>query len=943
MLMTMSAMGNISMRRQHLASKPHVRRLATSLVVLGLMCASGAGAQTTSSGFVPGAELGGLGQIPSISADFYAPGTQYDPAIPSPQSVLGYRQGERLNPSREVERYFTALATALPNRVKLETYGQSWQGKRLYYVVIGTPERLANLGAIQADAMKLADPRTLGVGEAEAIMARHPAIVWLANTVHGDEPSPSDASVQLAYHLLAAQNDPRVTTILRETLIVIVPVQNPDGRDNFITANTTALGLEPTDSALSAERDQPWPGGRVNHAIMDLNRDWFAQTQPETRAHTNALMKWYPVAMVDAHEMGTDQSFFFPPEADPINPNVPAEQRALRDVIGRTVGRAFDQIGVGYFTREVFDLFYPGYGDGWPTAQGTVSMTYEQGSARGLLAQRSNGTKVTYAETVRNHFVASLATLDAVANNSDRFVRAFHDFRRTAIQEGRTEATKAYVIPAQRDGASVTRLAGLLTRQGIEVTRADTSFSACGKTYAAGAHIVSAAQPTKRLIRNLLEREVALDPKFITEQERRRKAGLPDQIYDVTAWSLPLLYNVDVDACSTLPAVRGALVGPELVLPGGIERPEATTAFVVDAGSAASGRFMTAALKAGVRLRKIEEGFTLEGRTFSAGSLVATRGDNDATLGTRLSEIARTSGARVVGFDSSWVTQGPSLGSSRSVLLRQPKIALAWDLPIDRYSAGATRYILERKFGVPVTPIRARRMSGANLDQFDVVILPDNEASYGATFTAGAVRNLKGFVQRGGVLIGLGGAVEWMSEPDTNLSALRREQAVVSEAQSKARPALAKPKDGETTIEGALIGDDAAYANAIAERAGDPTALDGAIVRAVTNPEHWLSAGLSPQVHFMMTHGSIYRPLTQDQGENVVRFDSADKVTASGVVWEDNRKQMAYKPVVAVERDGRGYVISFTIDPTYRAQTDGLDGLLLNAIYGGVARARPTR
>jgi Zinc carboxypeptidase len=885
----------------------------------------------------------GIARVASISPDFYWQGADYDPAIPSPQSVLGHNIGEAMTTHAGIISYFNALARAAPMRMKIFDYGQSWQGRQLIYAAIGSPDKIANLDAIKADAQRLADPRALSSVEAEAIIARHPAIVWLAYSVHGDEPGPADSSLQLAYHLLASRGDTRLAEISRNTLVIVVPVQNPDGRDKFIAGNVANSGISADADPLAAERDQQWPGGRVNHASIDLNRDWFALTQPETRAHTTAFLKWFPVVMVDSHEMGTDQTFFFPPEANPINPNVPQVQRNLRSIIGQNNARWFDQKGLNYFTRETFDLFYPGYGDGWPSAHGAVSMTYEQGSARGMEARRSNGTILTFADTVRSQFVASLSTLEATAREREKFVRAFYEFRRSAIAEGRSEAVKAYIIPAQTDQASADKLGANLSLQGIEVTRARAGFSACGKSYGAGSYIVSAAQPAKRLVRNLLEREVALDQAFVTEQERRRRDGLDDEIYDVTAWSLPLLYNVTVDSCATDPSVAGDQIGPELIRPGVVTNPQARVVFVIPSGSVATTRFMATALRSGVAVRAMEEGFTLDGRAFPAGSLVVLSSENGANLSASLVETARVTGANVIGYDTSWVTQGPSFGSPKAVRLRNPRIAIAWDQPVDRYSAGATRYVLERKFGARVTPIRTRRLASAPLGGFDVIIIPDSEGDYGASLGEAGARNLKAFARNGGVVIGFGGGTAWMADPKNDLTALRRENATITEADAKTRIPTPKPKEGETTIDGLNIPDAATYAQAINEPSRDPTPLDGAIVQGETMAQHWMTAGLAPKLYLMLAGSDIYRPLTRDQGENVVRFSSASDVAASGVVWSQNRQQLAFKPITVVQSVGRGYVVAFTTDPTYRGQADGLDALIMNAIYQTAARARPNR
>jgi hypothetical protein len=892
---------------------------------------------------IPHEELGGVGIVPPVDPDFYWPGANYDPAVPSPEKVLGYQIGEAITPHREIIRYFEALAAYAPDQMKIFDYGRSWQGKRLIYAAIGSPEKIANLDAIQADAQKLADPRKLGAGEAEAIIARHPAVVWLAYSVHGDEIGPADSALQLAYHLLAARGDPRLGEIRRNTLVIIVPVQNPDGRDRFISTNLNSTGMTPDPDPMSAERDQPWPGGRVNHMQFDLNRDWFALTQPETRGHTAAVLNYYPVVMVDSHEMGSDRSFFFPPEAQPINPNVTSEQLALKTLLGQNNGRWFDQFGLPYFTRESYDLFYPGYGDGWPTAQGTISMTFEQGSARGMVARRSDGSRFAFRDTIKSQFVAILSTLEVAARERGRFVRSFYEFRRTAIAEGKSETVKSYILPTQTDQASVDKLAALLSRQGIEVNRTTSNFTACGRTYAAGSFVVSAAQPAKRLIRNLLDQDTAMEPGFVAEQQRRRRAGLGDQIYDVTGWSLPLLYNVEVVACATDPLVASQKASRAMIQPGQVINPDAKVAFVAASGSTATSRFMAKALQRGLVLRAMEEAFTLEGKTYPAGSLVVARSENGPDLINTLASLVAETGVTVTGYNSSWVTNGPSLGSDKAVKLRNPRILLAWDSPTDRNSAGATRYVLERKFGVPVTPVRIRRLASLPLGGYDVVILPDGEAGYGAALGEAGARNLRSFVQNGGVLISLGTATAWMADPDIDLIGLRREQATLSEAEARGRLPEPKVKPGAAGVDGVNFPNEAAYKQAIVEATREPTELDGAIVRGETTKDHWLTAGIAPTLHMMVAGSDIYRPLTADVGDNVVRFAGPEQVKASGIVWEDIAKQLAFKPALAVQSKGRGYVVAFTIDPTYRGMADGLDSLVMNAIYFSAARARPVR
>jgi hypothetical protein len=870
--------------------------LVASVAVLAVSLASNSSAQPA--------------QSPSTLAaapDLMWPNANYDPVVPTPFSVLGYDIGERITPTADIIRYFEALQRALPDRVKIFDYGTSWQNRRLIYVAIGTPEQIRDIDAIKANSLALSDPRRTTPAQSEAIISSQPTIIWLANSVHGDEISPADSSMMVAYHLLASRGDSRMASIRQNSLTIIVPVQNPDGRARFLANNEQAVGLDADADEIAAERDQPWPGGRMNHYNFDLNRDWISLTQPETQGHIAAYLQWYPTILVDAHEMSRDESFFFPPEADPINPLHTAGQRALRASIGRNNARWFDNFGFNYFTREVFDGFYPGYGDGWPTAQGTIALTYEQGSSRGLRARGRDGSILTYRDAVRHHFVAAMSTIEVGARDRQQFLRNFYDFRRTAIIDGQSGGN--YFIPTQTDQATADKLAQLMVRQGIEVKVANSSFSACGNNYGAGSYIISGAQPSSRLIRNLLERNIALDSGFVARQQERRNRGLEDEIYDVTAWSLPLMFNVTVANCNAAPQVASAALAQRSGYVGSVTNREAKVGFVVASGSAAFIRFEALALRNGLRLRAIEEGFSLEGKNYPAGSIVLLNGENVENLGGKVALLANQSGASVVGFDDSWVSNGPSLGSAKAVKLRLPRIAIAWDSPTDPYSAGNTRFVIERNIGFNVTPVRTRNLRSASMARFDVLILPDTNAGYLTLLGEDGVSNLRAFVQNGGTIIGLGGANRFLCAPNVDLLATRRETEL-----QNGEP---RTRENSATVQGTAIVDKGNYEDTIKENAADPIPVDGAIVRVETTEPHWLNQGLPANLYVMYQGSDIFRPLNRANGANPLLFSNKANLVASGVVWESNQEQMALKPYAMVQPRGRGFVIGINSDLTH--------------------------
>jgi len=874
----------------------------------------------------------------------YWPDADYDPGIPTVQEVLGYEPGDRISWHADAIRYFEALAAAAPDRMVITEYARTWENRELIYAVVSAAENISNLTTIKNNMQRLADPVTTNSVAADQIIAAQPAITWLSYGVHGNEISSTDAAMLTAYHLLASRGDDRVGKILEDTVIVIDPMQNPDGRDRFIHNFEQAEGLVPDSDRLAAEHDEPWPGGRTNHYLFDMNRDWFIQTQPETQGRTRAMLEFYPVAYVDAHEMGSDGTYFFAPEAIPYNPHLAPDQRASLELFGRNNASYFDRFGIDYFTREVYDAFYPGYGASWPSYFGSIAMTYEQASARGLVVRQYDGNDLSYRYTVRNHFVTSLATAETVQQNRQKFLTDFYNYRVSAIAEGEAEGTRAYIVPTQLDQAAADKMAGLLTRQDVRVNRAVETFSACGKNYSAGSYVIRSDQPAKRFIRTLLDIDVPMEADFLLEQERRRSENLPDEIYDVTAWSLPLMFNIDVDTCNLVPDGEFELTGPELVLPGVVSgtAAEATVAYLVPWGEATAVRFLAAALRTGLSVKSNDKKFTNLGVEYPAGTLILDVIDNPPELFQTISAMAARTGANVIAVDDSWVSDGPSFGSANVVRFNTPKVAIAWDEPTAAYSAGNTRFVIERQFDFPVTPIRVDRLRRADLDRYQVLILPlMSGPGYESELGEAGIENLKRWVDQGGVLIGLGNATRFLADPDVDLLAVRRERAVVEVESSEASEA--SEQDDEATVEGQYLTEVEQYQDQIVALEDDPDAVAGVLVRADVHAEHWLSAGVAPVLNVLVRGSDVYTPIRINDGVNVVRFQGPDDLLASGYIWEENRRQLAYKPFVIQQSRAAGQVIAFTQDPTVRAYLDGLNLILMNAIFRGAAHARPIR
>ena len=879
-------------------------------------------------------------------------GATYDPAVPTPKKVLGYDFGDRVSSHANIVKYMNALAAAMPNRIKVFEYGKTWEGRELIYAVIGSEANMKRLPEIRAAMAKLHDPRSTPPAEAQRLIANMPAILWLAYAVHGNEISSADSAMVTAYHLLAARNDKAVADTAANALIILVPLQNPDGRNRFIHDFETAEGLEPDPNPLAAEHSESWPGGRTNHYYFDLNRDWLGITQPETIGHVKALQEWYPQVFIDLHEMGTDATYYFTPESDPYNPYLTKEQHDDLYWFGKSNAKYFDQFGFRYFTRENYDAFYPGYGASWPFYFGGLAMTYENGSTRGLVVRKTDDTTVTYRETVRRHFVTSISSCEVVAHNREKLLDMFYRYQTSALEDAAKDPLKEFILPRTGNTSAVDKLAQLLALQGVEVNRATAAFNVAGKEYPAGSYAVSLEQPERRLVRDVLDPQVSMDEAFLKSEEQRRKERQRSEIYDVTAWSLPLQFNVGVATANA--KVTGNFTAVKLGdAPAGKVSGRAAVAYLVPWGTTASARLLTAALHESLRVLSADKKFTQSGHVYPAGSLIFMVKENPANLHETLERLAASSGADVVASNSSWMDEGPDFGSSRVAYLRKPSILMAWDRPTNGTSAGQARWLIERQFGYPVTVIRTQQIGGADLSKFQVIVLPEGNG-YAESLGANGTRRLHEWVQAGGTLIGLGSAISYMA--GNGMLAVQQENALASEAGAPSGGGGRGGRGGATATAEAAGGRGAASGNiervpgrsyaseADLEKAEQPDTqapwpAHGFLAKAKVDPEQWICAGVPETVYALVSGSAIYTPVKADRGANAVVFAGADSVMASGYSWEEFRKQLAYKPFLIVQRDGRGNEIGFTADPNYRGYMDGLNLLFINAVFRGPGHA----
>ncbi len=860
-----------------------------------------------------------LVQVPPPGQEL-APGTRYDPAVPTLEQVVGHDFREEITPPDDVIRYMEALHAAVPDRTRLIRYAESWEGRPLVVMVIGTAERIARLDAIKADLARLADPRGLSAADAEALLERLPVVTMILHGIHGNEISGSGAAMAEAYHLLAARGDADVDLIFQESLVLIDPMENPDGRARFVFQNTMGRSRWEDPATWSVEHDEPWPGGRVNHYLFDLNRDLFIQSQVETRGKVRILLEYHPQILADLHEMGGNSTYFFPPTAPPSNPWFTEAQIQLMDVFGSANAEVFDQRGFSYFNRDTYDLFYPGYVDMWPMTHGALGMTYEQASPRALVLLRDDGDLLTYADAVTHHFTAAIQTMITAAKHRERILRDYLAFRQDGIR-GSDRGPAEYVLTGHDPGMTA-RLASLLVKNGVEVFTARGPVRIGTRTLdAPGTYVVPLQQPASRMARMLLDRHVPMDTAFIQRQIERRTRRQRDEIYDVTAWSQSLLWDVEVLEAERATGALGERLSDEAP-PVAVVLPPARVGYLLPWGTNAAAA-VAEALREGIRVRSAGGAFVLGGRSFGVATAIVRTAENGPDLADKLGRIAARHCAEVVPVDDSYVREGTSLGSGSARALREPRVLLLYDTPGSSLSVGWARYVLERRYGQRTSVVRSSSLGRAMLSQYDVIVFPSGD--YSSVVNRGLLDRLQQWMRDGGTLVTLGESTRWATREHVGLLATTSERRG-GRAEGTEPPQRGTP---EQPIE---------YLDAIVPTDEAPEPVPGAILRASLDTEHWLAAGTDGEIGVFAESGRVFSPITLDRGQNVGRFAGLDSLVLSGTVWKEAQPQLANKAYLIHQPVGRGRLVAFSEDPNYRAYTEATMLLFMNAVLLGPGR-----
>jgi hypothetical protein len=865
---------------------------------------------------------------PVLSAQTPTPFAFYEPGpfaenVPKPDEALGYRLDTRHSYYHQMEDYIHALGEASP-RVRIVEYGQSYEGRTLYLVLISSEANLARLEEIRSATTNLTDPRGLRDPEAlETLLADTPATVWLNYANDGNESAAFETGMLMAYRL-AAGEDGTTRRIREQVLTIVNPAHNPESHERFVTwYNAVVQGPGGNPDSNAAEHKGDWlMNSNDNHYHIDPNRDALVLSQRETQAIIAQLHHWNPQVFIDHH--GNPPVFYFPPVARPVNENLPESYSRWETLLGRAISTEFDRYGWSYMSREVYDLHYPGYFDSYPSLNGAIGMTFETdgGGSQGLQLKRPDGTHSSLAGAIAKHFTGGLATLMAVSERRAELLRDFYLFRQTGMEEGERGPVAQFVLLPGDDPWRAAELAALLRRHKIEVYRATTAFTSASvhnyfddqverKEFPAGTYVILTNQPQKRLLTALLEREGKLNDDFLDAVELRRerndslgKKAKKERLgfYDITAWSLPLSFGVEAYWTEDRAGGLEPVDEPEPPTGGVIGGP-ARYAYLFKPESNATLRLMAQLFRDDYRMVVSRTELKTAGETFAPGTVLLRVERNPESLHERVRTLAEEIGVRVWAVDAAWTESGPSLGSRQVEDVDPPRVAIAAYEPTNGRAFGHLWFLFEQIIDYPFTPIRVDHLAKADLSEYDVLIFPHGkDEEYEKRLGKKGIERVKAWIEGGGVFVGLkgGAAFATRSEVGWTSSRLHGRQLPGDEG------------DKDPSIE--------------EDVAGTP----GAILRVQLNPAHYLAFGSAPE-QAVLTNSELIFTLSQD-GTNVGVYAEED-TRVSGFVWPDSLERLAGSAYLIDENVGRGHVILFADDPAFRLLWPRLTRLLMNSVF----------
>ncbi len=831
---------------------------------------------------------------------FYKDFGPFDPSIPSPEAFLGYEIGAYHTRHDRIVAYLEALDAA-SQRAKLIDYGKTHELRRLVILQISDPDHLQNIEDRRQKHLQLINP---DASIQDGDLADLPVFVNLAYNVHGNEPSGGEASMLAAY-VLTASNHPDIERYRRQSIVFLDPVINPDGRDRHsLWANShrsSVLNADPLDS----EHNEMWPRGRTNHYWFDLNRDWLLLVHPESQGKLNWYHQWYPNVVTDFHEMGTNSSYFFEPmkaigSKDPI---MPVENyTTLNDTFALYFQREMDKLGSLYFTKEVFDGTYPGYGSSYPDLQGGLGILFEQASSRGHVQDTDMG-QITFAFTIRNQFVNSIATVEASVKHKKLLYAYQQEFFKSAIANANKSKVKAYVFGEAHDQSRLQAFLDLLLSHEIKVYELDQTATLNGHSYQAGkAFIVPTAQPQYRMVQTMFE----------TYREYQDSV-----FYDASAWSLANAYNMKYAAASKTIGL-GKEVSKDDLASSQRTIPSSSYAYLIGWEDYNAPALLYHLQSKGVRVMASQKPFTIPtsagDQSFSYGSLVIPlqkqKIDADE-LRAILLEAANEFQIDVHAATTGYSRSGIDLGSRYVSPLKKPKAVMLTGDGTSSYEVGFVWHLLDQRVKMPITKLQTNLFGRADLSEYTTMVLVSGSYS---NLDSTDIQKIKEWVSEGNTLITIGRATAWA------IGKKLVKESLVKEEKDKSEKKDSTERKRYDYIE----------ASEIRGRDG----VGGVIFEVDLDITHPLGYGYRDRQLPIYRNNKVWIAPSKNEFCNVAMYTEDPHI--DGFITDDNLNKFLKKSAsIVVSRAGQGRVVLFAEDPNFRGTWYGTNKLFLNAVFFG--------
>lgn len=823
---------------------------------------------------------------------YYLPDSvQYDPAVPKPKEVIFHEVGEWHVTHDRLLNYMQALARAVPQRIRLETIGATYEGRPQVLLIITSPKNQQNLEAIRQQHVQLTDPaRSAGLRTADM-----PVVLYIGHSIHGNEPSGANAALLSAYYLAAAQG-PAIDDLLEHAVILFDPSFNPDGLQRFATWANQHRSKNLVTDPNSREFNEVWPGGRFNHYWFDLNRDWLPAQHVESQNRLRWFHRWKPNILTDHHEQGSNATFFFQPGVPSrVNPLTPKINQELTARIATYHAAFLDRIGSLYFTKENYDDFYYGKGSTYPDVNGAVGILFEQASSRGHAQQTANGV-LRFPFTIRNQFTTTLSTLEAARALRADLLNMQRSFYQSAAGEAAAYPVKGFVFGEPADRTRTNIFVNMLRRHQIEVYALGNGVKADGGSFEKGQdYIVPLDQPQHRLIRAIFEK--TLDYK-------------DSLFYDITAWTMPLAFGLPyagLSATQYSASLLGERVNAELVTKGEVAGGRSSYAYLVEwtefTAPGALYEWQSAGLLTKVATQPFRMNIGGAEKPYAQGTLlipVAAQSLPADRLYELMNSVALKYGLRVQAVGTGSSTGGSDLGSSRFVPVTRPVVAMITGAGVNPTDAGEIWHLLDQRFNIPLSHLEPAVFNRIDLGKYNTLILA------GGSYTDLNRDKLRTWVQNGGNLILLEEAVTWAAQNGISNVAVKKTKGDDSTRQLR-------------------------YADR--EQLEGAQQMSGAIFRAEADLTHPLAFGYTTPWVSLFKANKVY--LEKSRNPYATPFYYRDKPLQSGWASRENLEAVRNSAAVVVSISGNGRIISIADNPNLRAFWLGGTRLMMNAIFFG--------